>query len=116
MSKAFDTIDHKILLNKLYCYGIRGIAHSWLTSYLQNRQQYVSLDKIDSDLQTLKYGVPQGSILGPLLFLLYINDIINTSKIAKFIMFADDTNLFFSDKNYNALCNKVNLELENIVN
>ena len=111
LCKAFDTVDHGILLSKLEYYGIRGLAHDWFSSYLTNRKQYVSINGTDSNLQNITYGVPQGSVLGPLLFLLYINDMTKTSKILEFHLFADDTNLFLSDKSIIALESKLNNEL-----
>ena len=95
LKKAFDTIDHNLLLRKLHFYGVRGIVFTWLESYLQDRQQYVYYNSISSSSLPISCGVPQGSILGPLLFILYINDISNVSRMLKFILFADDTNIFF---------------------
>ena len=94
LSKAFDTIDHGTLLIKLNRYGIRGNADSLIRSYLTNRSQYTEIQGEKSDHLTIKYGVPQGLVLGPLLFLLYINDIANSSDLGSFILFADDTNIF----------------------
>ena len=94
-AKAFDTVNHQILLKKLEeAYGIRGIPLKWFTNYLFNRQQYVSLNSVESSKQTMNCGIPQGSSLGPLLFLLYTNDISNCSDKLNFRIFANDTNFF----------------------
>ena len=99
--KAFNTVDHGILLDKLYCYGIRGIAHDWFVSYLSNRQQSEIYNGYESEPKVMRCGVPQGSILGPMLFLLYINDLTNVSSFFMPILFADDTNLFCTGTDLN---------------
>ncbi len=93
LSKAFDTLNHSILLHKLQYYGFCGSAHDLMKSYLSNRKQYVDMDGTTSDCLSISIGVPQGSILGPLLFLIYMNDIANSSSVFNFLLYADDTTL-----------------------
>ena len=110
--KAFDTVDHCILLDKLSFYGVRGIAHDWFYSYLSNRSQSVNYNDHESDLKMMKCGVPQGSILGPLLFLIYINDLPSVSKYFMPILFADDTNLFCTGPNLHDIVCQINQEIK----
>ena len=108
--KAFDTVNHEILLRKLYCYVIRGIAHDWLNSYLSCRSQYFLYEDAKSSQKTITCGVPQCSILGSLLFLLYINDMASVSNVLFSILFADDTNVFLSGNNADELIKIMSIE------
>ena len=115
LQKAFDTVDHQILLSKLDYYGIQGISNNWFKSYLSNCKQFVSLNGYDSELVEINCGVPQGSVLGPLLFLLYINDLNQAIKFCKVHHFADDTNLLYLGKSIKKLNKLVNIDLKNLL-
>ena len=114
LQKAFDTVNHNILLSKLEHYGVRGCALQWFRSYLSDRKQYVSVNGSNSNLLQISCGVPQGSVLGPLLFLLYINDLPNVSKKLKFYLFADDTNIYCESSDLSNLIKIVNRELRSV--
>ena len=103
LSKAFDTVPHDILLKKLEHYGVRGIALQLIESYLTNRKQFVSVNGNKSQTKDITIGVPQGSVLGPLLFLIYINDLPFSTRNMKVILFADDTTLFATNEDLNIL-------------
>ena len=130
LTKAFDTVKHDILLRKLEHYGIRGLANKWFSSYLSNRKQFVHVNGTKSDTKDITIGVPQGSVLGPLLFLIYVNDMVHaiSEKNCAAMLFADDTNLFVRGTDLKQvkreteqvlrelhiwfLCNKLTLNLE----
>ena len=114
LAKAFDSVSHAILLRKMHCYGIRGIALQLFKSYLSSRSQFVKLPcGTKSSLTSVEYGVPQGSILGPLLFLLFINDLPGATNLY-IKLFADDTFLCAQNKDFSLLQNEVNVELEKV--
>ena len=99
LQKAFDTVTHEILLSKLNHYGVRGIINNWFSSDLVGRSQTTQIGSYISDKELTQCGVPQGSVLGPLLFLIYVNDLQYSSKKLDFFLYADDTNLLYADKN-----------------
>ena len=111
LSKAFDTINHGLLLKKLKYYGINDLSLQWFSSYLANRSQYVIWNGVSSTTLPISTGVPQGSVLGPLLFLLYINDLPKTTKILQLILFADDSNLLLQGKNLSDMSKTLTTEL-----
>ena len=114
LQKAFDTVNHEILLDKLNYYGFRGIINQWFRLYLQGRKQRVCVNGFVSEVTTIQHGVPQVSVLGPILFLLYINDLNKCIKYSDTFHFADDTNLLNISKDYKTLQNNVNRDLRSL--
>ena len=115
LQKAFDAVDHQILLAKLNDYGIRGVSNEWFISYLFNRSHYVSINGYKSGLAPINCGVPPGSVLGSLLFLLYINDLNQAIEFCKVHHFADDTNLLYLSNSIKKLNKLVNADLKHLV-
>ena len=111
LSKAFDTVNHSILLGKLEDYGIHGLALEWVKSYLCKRLQYVKFNGVSSSYTEILCGVPQGSVLGPLFFIVHINDICHLSNLYDLVLFADDTNIFFSHNDIQTLTHIINSEM-----
>ena len=114
LKKAFDTVNHSMLIRKMFAYGIRGPILKWFESYLADRSQYVTYDGINSDTSFLKCGVPQGSILGPLLFIIFTNDIFNVSELLFTVLYADDTCVLLGGKDLENIISCLNNELKNI--
>ena len=111
LKQDFDTVDHKILLDKMHAYGIRGNILKWFRSYLTNRSQFVSYDGRQSEIQYITCGVPQGSILGPLLFIIYMNDICYVSELLFTVLYADDTCVVINGKDMLSIITILNHEL-----
>lgn len=116
LSKAFDTVDHKIVLFKMDYYEVRESSIDWFSSYLANRKQYVNFNGHKSCLLPITCGVPQGSIFGPVSFLIYINDIVNASSLLHYVLFADDSNLYASHSDLHSLLSIMNEELDSVMN
>ena len=112
LQKAFDTVNHSILLRKLSTYGIRGLAYDWINSYLSNRSQFVSILGYESETRSQPHGVPQGSVLGPLLFLIYINDLNRAIQYSRVYHFADDTNLLNIASSPKQMQKRINFDLK----
>ena len=116
LSKTFDMLSYDILLYKLKFYGISGIEHKLIASYLSNRKQYVMFNNKNSEFTEIRTGIPQGSILGPLLFSIYINDLIKVSNKPNFIMYADDTTIYLDLEDFekDSLEHQINEELKRV--
>ena len=115
LQKAFDTVDHNFLLSKLYHYGVKGAPHQWFKSCLTGRQQYTTISHQKLSLSNIKYSVPQNSVLGPPLFLLYINNLNKAVVHSKVHHFADDTNFLYASHSLKNLNKTVNFDISNLV-
>ena len=114
LAKAFDTVNHKILLDKLYAYGVRGKGHKLIESYLSNRRQKVRIGSYESDFEIIDTGVPQGTILGPLLFILYVNDLLTKMPENSILSYADDTAVLAKGKTWKEVENQMNKYLDEV--
>ena len=114
LKKAFDTVDHQILFGKLESYGVLHRELAWFGSYLSNRVQYCRVNGVDSQIENINFGVPQGSCLGPLLFLVYINDLRRAIKNSTTSMYADDTSLCFQSKDLSRVNEALNEDLSRL--
>ena len=114
LKKALDIVDHSILVTKLDHYGIWGVAKKWLSSYLENRKQYVCFNDTDSGFLPITFGVPQDSIIGPSLCLLYVNDLCNVSTSLTYILFADDTSCFIEGTDLSDICIQLSTEMNKL--
>ena len=112
--KAFDTVNHKILISKLEHYGIRALPLHLFQNYLEKRTQFVDINKKSSNVLPINHGVPQGSVLGPLLFLIYINDLIGIVNLSKIHHFADDKNILYMSNSLKDISRKINRDLKSI--
>ena len=112
LKKAFDTVDHDILLQKIEKYGVNGLEHIWFSSYLKNRRQLCRVNGVASNMGEISCGVPQGSCLGPLLFLIYLNDLPFSLKNSEVAMYADDTSISYSSKNIDELNEALNSDVD----
>ena len=112
LQKAFDTVNHSILIDKLHHCGIRGAPLAWFKSYLSNRTQFVNINNTHSTLKNISHGVPQGSVLGPLLFIIFINDLHKAIKYSNVHHFADDTNLLYINKSVKKVNMYINHDLQ----
>ena len=115
LQKAFVTVDHVNLLSKHNYYGVRGASYQWFKSYLTGRQQYTRIAHLKSDLCSINYGVPQGSVLRPILFLLYINDLNQAIVHSKVDHFADDTNFLYASHYLKKINKTINFDFSNLV-